>query len=147
MSDEEDLDALETIFDDYEDPNDIDDIDDIDNIDDIDSKDEILLENISENEYKSSLISIEEFNTFYKEYKKEIKTSKILNKYEKTKILSERAEQLYEGAIPLIPNADKYNNVLEIAEEELKEKKIPFIIKRMVNNKFEYIKIEDLVIL
>jgi len=143
----EDSDALETIFDDYEDPNDIDDIDDIDNIDDIDSKDEILLENISENEYKSSLISIEEFNTFYKEYKKEIKTSKILNKYEKTKILSERAEQLYEGAIPLIPNADKYNNVLEIAEEELKEKKIPFIIKRMVNNKFEYIKIEDLVIL
>ena len=143
----EDSDALETIFDDYEDPNDIDDIDDIDNIDDIDSKDEILLENICENEYKSSLISIEEFNTFYKEYKKEIKTSKILNKYEKTKILSERAEQLYEGAIPLIPNADKYNNVLEIAEEELKEKKIPFIIKRMVNNKFEYIKIEDLVIL
>ena len=51
----EDSDALETIFDDYEDPNDIDDIDDIDNIDDIDSKDEILLENISENEYKSSL--------------------------------------------------------------------------------------------
>ena len=143
----EDSDALETIFDDYEDPNDIDDIDDIDNIDDIDSKDEILLENISENEYKSSLISIEEFNTFYKEYKKEIKTSKILNKYEKTKILSERAEQLYEGAIPLIPNADKYNNVLEIAEEELKEKKIPFIIKRMVNNKFVYIKIEDLVLL
>tara|TARA_Y100000590_G_scaffold375540_1_gene440522 strand:+ start:2022 stop:2453 length:432 start_codon:yes stop_codon:yes gene_type:complete len=140
----EDSDSLETIFDDYEDPNDI---DDIDNIDDIDSKDEILLENISENEYKSSLISIEEFNTFYKEYKKEIKTSKILNKYEKTKILSERAEQLSEGAIPLIPNADKYNNVLEIAEEELKEKKIPFIIKRMVNNKFEYIKIEDLVIL
>ena len=143
----EDSDALETIFDDYEDPNDIDDIDDIDNIDDIDSKDEILLENISENEYKSSLISIEEFNTFYKEYKTEIKTSKILNKYEKTKILSERAELLYEGEIPLIPYADKYNNVLEIAEEELKEKKIPFIIKRMVNNKFEYIKIEDLVIL
>ena len=141
MSDEEDLDALETIFDDYE---------DIDNVDekDIDNEDENLeLEDISDNDYKSSLVSIEEFNTFYKEYKKEIKTSKILNKYEKTKILSERAEQLYEGAIPLIPNADKYNNVLEIAEEELKEKKIPFIIKRMVNNKFEYIKIEDLVIL
>ena len=141
MSDEEDSDVLETIFDDYE---------DIDNIDDkdIDNEDENLeLEDISDNDYKSSLVSIEEFNTFYKEYKTEIKTSKILNKYEKTKILSERAEQLSEGAIPLIPNADKYNNVLEIAEEELKKLKIPFIIKRSINNDFEYIKIEDLVIL
>ena len=141
MSDEEDPDALETIFDDYE---------DIDNVDDkdIDNENENLeLEDISDNEYKSSLVSIEEFNTFYKEYKTEIKTSKILNKYEKTKILSERAEQLSEGAIPLIPNADKYNNVLEVAEEELKKMKIPFIIKRSINNNFEYIKIEDLVIL
>ena len=141
MSDEEDPDALETIFDDYE---------DIDNVDDkdIDNENENLeLEDISDNDYKSSLVSIEEFNTFYKEYKTEIKTSKILNKYEKTKILSERAEQLSEGAIPLIPNADKYNNVLEIAEEELRKMKIPFIIKRSINNNFEYIKIEDLVIL
>ena len=141
MSDEEDPDALETIFDDYE---------DIDNVDDkdIDNENENLeLEDISDNDYKSSLVSIEEFNTFYKEYKTNIKTSKILNKYEKTKILSERAEQLSEGAIPLIPNADKYNNVLEVAEEELKKMKIPFIIKRSINNNFEYIKIEDLVIL
>tara|TARA_Y100001935_G_scaffold250747_1_gene251437 strand:- start:1020 stop:1445 length:426 start_codon:yes stop_codon:yes gene_type:complete len=141
MSDEEDSDVLETIFDDYE---------DIDNIDDkdIDNEDENLeLEDISDNDYKSSLVSIEEFNTFYKEYKTEIKTSKILNKYEKTKILSERAEQLADGALPLIPNADKYNNVLEVAEEELKKMKIPFIIKRSINNNFEYIKIEDLVIL
>ena len=141
MSDEEDPDALETIFDDYE---------DIDNVDDkdIDNEDENLeLEDISDNDYKSSLVSIEEFNTFYKEYKTNIKTSKILNKYEKTKILSERAEQLSEGAIPLIQNADKYNNVLEIAEEELNKLKIPFIIKRFINNNYEYIKIEDLVIL
>ncbi len=141
MSDEEDPDALETIYDDYED------IDNVDDKDIIDEDQDLELEDISDSEYKSSLISIEEFNTFYKEYKKEIKTSKILNKYEKTKILSERAEQLSEGAIPLIPNADKYKSVLEIAEEELKKKKIPFIIKRSINNKFEYIKIEDLIIL
>tara|TARA_Y100000817_G_scaffold298228_1_gene275253 strand:- start:354 stop:779 length:426 start_codon:yes stop_codon:yes gene_type:complete len=109
--------------------------------------DQFELEDISDDIYKLSLISYEEFNTFYKKYKKDIKTSKILNKYEKTKILSERAEQLSEGAIPLIQNADKYNNVLEIAEEELKQFKIPFIIKRSINNDFEYIKIEDLVIL
>tara|TARA_B100001094_G_scaffold329648_1_gene392846 strand:- start:1118 stop:1531 length:414 start_codon:yes stop_codon:yes gene_type:complete len=108
---------------------------------------EIDLDDISDNDFKSSLINIEEFNAFYKNYSNKNKTSSILNKYEKTKILSERAEQLSEGAIPLIPNAEKYKNVLEIAEEELKTLKIPFIIKREINNNFEYIKIEDLVLL
>ena len=108
---------------------------------------ELQLNDISDNEYKVSLISLEDFNTFYKEYSKNNKTSNILNKYEKTKILSERAEQLSEDAVPLIPNAHKYNNVLEIAEEELRQLKIPFIIKREINNTYEYIKIEDLIIL
>ena len=101
-----------------------------------------------DNDYKTSLLDVEEFNLFYKDYNKsDNKTSPILNKYEKTKILSERAEQLSQGAIPLIPNAEKYKNVLEIAEEELKTLKIPFIIKREFNNNFEYIKINDLVLL
>jgi len=109
---------------------------------------EIELDDISDSDYKSSLVDIEEFNSFYKDYdKSKNKTSPILNKYEKTKILSERAEQLSEGATPLIPNAEKYKNVLEIAEEELKKLKIPFIIKRSFNNNFEYIKINDLVLL
>lgn len=110
-------------------------------------EEEVELDDISDNDFKDSLISIEEFNEFYKEYNKNNKTSAILNKYEKTKILSERAEQLSEGAIPLIPNAEKYNNVLEIAEEELRQLKIPFIIKRPINNNFDYIKIKDLVLL
>ena len=146
MSGEEDNEALETnIYDIYND-NDTDTDTEI-NIDPNIEDTNFELEEISEDNYKSSLISLEEFNTFYKKYNKNIKTSKILNKYEKTKILSERAEQLSEGAIPLIKNADKYNNVLEIAEEELKKLKIPFIIKRSINKDFEYIKIEDLVIL
>lgn len=139
MSEEEDNDTLEpNIYDIYNNETETETDTEIDNL---------QLEEISDDNYKSSLVSLEEFNTFYKKYNKNIKTSKILNKYEKTKILSERAEQLSEGAIPLIKNADKYNNVLEIAEEELKKLKIPFIIKRSINNDFEYIKIEDLVIL
>jgi DNA-directed RNA polymerase subunit K/omega len=120
---------------------------DLEDTDSIEDNQEIDLDNITDNDFKTSLISIEEFNTFYKNYSNKNKTSSILNKYEKTKILSERAEQLSEGAIPLIPNAEKYKNVLEIAEEELKTLKIPFIIKREINNNFEYIKIKDLVLL
>tara|TARA_Y100001958_G_scaffold159954_1_gene164627 strand:- start:3962 stop:4441 length:480 start_codon:yes stop_codon:yes gene_type:complete len=94
--------------------------------------------------FKSSILSKEEFNNFYKIYDiSKNKTSNILTKYEKTKILSERSEQLSSGAISLISN--KSTNTLEIAEEEFKQNKIPFIIKRLINNNYEYWKLEDLI--
>ena len=71
-------------------------------------------------------------------------TSKYLNKYETTKILSKRCEQLENGCQPLINDYEIYNNVYDIAFQELKEKKIPFILKRLINNKYEYFKLEDL---
>jgi DNA-directed RNA polymerase subunit K/omega len=91
--------------------------------------------------------NIEDINVFNKNYellKKNNITSIFLNKYEITKILSKRSEQLESGSIPFIKGYEKYNNVYDIALEELKHKKIPFILKRFINNKYEYWKLEDL---
>jgi len=62
---------------------------------------------------------------------------------EKTKIISERAQQLANGSLSFLKNPESYNNVLDIAMEELKQKKIPIIIERPVPNGFEYWKLED----
>ena len=87
------------------------------------------------------------FNERYEEIKKTYKTSKYLNKYEKSKILSERVQQLANNSKPLTTNPKNYNSIYEIAMEELRQKKIPFILKRPINNTFEYWKLEDLHIL
>lgn len=80
--------------------------------------------------------------------KKEKKNSHTLNigltKYEKTRILGERAAQIDNGSKILISNPERFTNSYQIAEEEFKLKKIPFIIKRPFNNDFEYLKISDL---
>ena len=68
----------------------------------------------------------------------------ILSKYEKTKILGLRSAQISNGAKPLISVPKHITEVLDIAVEELKQRKIPFIIERKVGNKLEYWKIEDL---
>lgn len=67
-----------------------------------------------------------------------------LTKYEKTKIISERSQQLANGAISFLKNPERFNNVYEIALEELKQKKLPYIIRRNVSNKYEYWKLSDL---
>ena len=76
------------------------------------------------------------------------KTLPILTKYEKTRILGIRLKQLNNGSKPFIKVAEDILDNFLIAEKELKEKKIPFIIQRpLPNNTFEYWKLEDLEIL
>ena len=96
---------------------------------------EQILENIED---------INIFNSSYEKNKSKYITSQYLNKYEKTKVISERVQQLANNSKPLIANPENYNNIYEIALEELKQKKIPFIIKRPYGNHFEYWKITDL---
>lgn len=73
-------------------------------------------------------------------------TSNKMTKYERTKILGLRAQMLASGAKPLI-NVEKHiDDVLDIAKLELKQKKIPFIIKRKISNNYEYWKIDDMII-
>ena len=73
------------------------------------------------------------------------KTIPILTKYEKTRILGQRAKQINNGANPYINVPENIIDGYLIAEMELKEKKIPFIIRRPIpNGKFEYWKVKDL---
>jgi len=73
------------------------------------------------------------------------KTLPFLTKYEKTRVIGQRIQQLNNGAKVYVNVSDDIidNNV--IAEMELKEKKIPFIIRRpLPDNTFEYWKLQDL---
>jgi DNA-directed RNA polymerase I, II, and III subunit RPABC2 len=73
------------------------------------------------------------------------KTYPILSKYEKTRAIGIRVTQLNKGAKPY---TELKRNILDnalIAEKELKEKKLPFIIMRpMPNGICEYWNINDL---
>lgn len=73
------------------------------------------------------------------------KTLPFLTKYEKARILGERAKQIDAGAIPLVEiDADVIDGYL-IALAELEQKKIPFIVKRpLLNGGCEYWKLRDL---
>lgn len=77
------------------------------------------------------------------------KTFPILSKYEKARIIGLRVSQLNKGSstfLDITPN--NYIDKILIAEQELNEKKIPFIIKRPIpNGKFEYWNIKDLEII
>ena len=73
------------------------------------------------------------------------KTMPLLTKYEKTKILGMRVKQLNSGANPYISINEKIIDNYLIAQMELEQKKLPFIIQRpLPNNNFEYWKLQDL---
>jgi DNA-directed RNA polymerase subunit K/omega len=75
-------------------------------------------------------------------------TYPILTKYEKTRILGLRITQLNEGARPLIETQNEILDNHIIAERELREKVLPFIIMRpLPNGKKEYWRLEDLEII
>lgn len=73
------------------------------------------------------------------------KTLPFLTKYEKARILGERAKQLDAGAQPFIPVDPTVIDSYLIAMSELEQKKIPFIVKRpLPNGGCEYWKLKDL---
>ena len=90
------------------------------------------------------LIDINEFLLNYSEIKKTNKTKPILSKYERTKIIGLRAEQLARGSNPLITVPKHITNTIEIAEMELEQRKSPYILERRIGNKVDYWKLEDL---
>lgn len=76
------------------------------------------------------------------------KTTHILTKYEKTRILGQRAKQINAGAKPFVEVKEGIIDGYIIALKELELKKIPFIIKRPIpNGGFEYWYVSDLEIL
>jgi DNA-directed RNA polymerase subunit K/omega len=90
-------------------------------------------------------LDADDITQIYKNYDpSKNKSSKIMTKYEKTLIIGQRAEQIANGAEPLIEIPEGVYDVREIAREELKQKASPFIIKRRYGNGHEYYKLEDL---
>ena len=73
------------------------------------------------------------------------KTMPFLTKYEKTRILGQRAKQLNQGAQPLIPFDKKIIDGYLIAQLEMQQKALPFIIRRpLPGGKSEYWRLADL---
>ena len=142
----------------------------LDDNSDSDSESDDELDNMElnkiDNEYKLNFINEihpEEINDNYMEIMKYVNVNRnsetniiendpyhqtlpILTKYERTRILGLRITQLNKGAVPFVDVKNKFiidNNI--IAEKELKEKKLPFIIMRPLPNGIkEYWKLEDL---
>jgi len=76
------------------------------------------------------------------------RTPPFLTKYEKTRILGERAKQLGAGAKAFIELADDMIDEYTIAVLELQQGKLPFIIKRpLPNGGCEYWRLADLEVL
>lgn len=100
------------------------------------------------NNFKSEININEDINVLMKNYDKDkLKyiTKPIINKYEKTRILSERANQINNGSKIFIDTTK--DNAYNIALEEYDLKKIPYIIKRILpdGKTVEYWKIIDLI--
>jgi len=73
------------------------------------------------------------------------RTLPFLSKYERTRILGERAKQINDGAKPFVESDTSVIDGYLIALKELEEKKLPFIIRRPLNNgASEYWKLRDL---
>ena len=95
---------------------------------------------------EQNILMSDNYIDLYKNYDiSKNKSEPILTKYEYTKILGMRAQQIATGAEPLIKVTEDLNDVVLIAKEELRQRKTPMILQRKVGiNKFEYWKIEDL---
>ena len=76
------------------------------------------------------------------------RTYPFLTNYERTKCISYRASQICNGARPYIEVPDGVTDAYEIAKMELKAKRLPFIIKRPLNDgNFEVWKLTDLMLI
>tara|TARA_B110000037_G_C16902562_1_gene416807 strand:- start:100 stop:471 length:372 start_codon:yes stop_codon:yes gene_type:complete len=112
---------------------------DYDENEDIDDNDYIDQENTEDKQF--NIVSyddvIKNINT------KEKKTIPCLSKFEKARIIGLRLQQLAYGAQPKI-NTEKFFDIKDIVNEELKQRKIPFIIRRpLPNGTFEDWKMEE----
>ena len=93
---------------------------------------------------------VEDLNDFSEISKDELRndvkiTRPIMTKYEKAKILGIRASQISRNAKVWVDVPIGVFDSLEIAEQELREKKIPFIVRRILpDGRFEDFKVSDL---
>ncbi len=76
------------------------------------------------------------------------KTYPFLTKYERTRIIGQRANELSLGSRAYIQVPEHVTDVREIARLELEQKRLPYIVKRpLPNGQYEYWRLADLMIL
>jgi len=76
------------------------------------------------------------------------KTTPFLTKYEKTRVLGQRAKQLNSGSKPYVVVPDHILDGYIIAQMELAQKRIPFIVERPIHGGgCEYWRVRDLEVL
>lgn len=102
------------------------DINDYEEVDDLNE----IEDDINEKN-NNTIVSYDEVLEKIKTKKK--KTVPFLNKFEKARLLGIRIQQLSSGSEPKI-NTDGFDNIYDIVQEELKQRKIPLIIKRNLPN-------------
>jgi DNA-directed RNA polymerase subunit K/omega len=107
-------------------------------LDDVEQTDEDIHLTIYNKDFNS-------FNNIYDLTNIKHSSNMFITKYEKTKVLGMRAQQLASGCPALVEIPKSLTNVLDIAYLEYKQKKLPFIIERKMPNKCsEYLKLSDL---
>lgn len=73
-------------------------------------------------------------------------TKNILTKYEKVKIISNRAEQIQRNAPIYVDVNRTLLTPRDIAIKELEERKIPYMIcRKLPNGKKEYFRLDDMI--
>jgi DNA-directed RNA polymerases I, II, and III subunit RPABC2 len=114
------------------------------NVQEIEQENEMILEDEEiENIEEEKIINYSNVLDSTVEMKKK-RTNPYLTKYEKARIIGIRAQQIASGSIPLVDSKGLVSPI-SIALKELKERKIPFIIRRKLpNNTYEDWTIEEL---
>ena len=93
----------------------------------------------------NDVVKLSNIDIYQKYLDKEKQTFPKLTKYERTLIIGIRSQQIANGAIPLVKVDKKHCDVSYISNKELTEHKLPFIIKRTINdNTTEYWRLSDL---
>ena len=98
--------------------------------------------NTGNNDY---IVSVEK--TYSNYYNNQKSTMPYMTKFEKDKILGVRAEMIASGDKPLVELKGQINNAYDIALQELRQKKIPLIIRRSLpNGTIEDWRVEEMIL-
>ena len=114
-------------------------------IDENDNEDSSILATRLKSGKSDHVVSVEKTYSDY--YNNDKVTMPYMTKFEKAKLLGVRAEMIASGDKPLVEIKGKVNNAYDIALMELKQKKIPLIVRRYLpNGKVEDWRVEELII-
>ena len=90
----------------------------------------ISVENVIDLPEQSKLELLSVNNTYSNYYKNKRQTRPYMTKFEKSKLIAFRIQQISNGANPMVTVRENETNIEKIVLREFKEKKIPLMIRR-----------------